>query len=275
MIAASNWTDNMDLVRQTNRFLERPTPFPVSSSFFRSRLYTSEVSINPLIAAGDQLFSILVALREVKQIADTDKLFSDLAHEIKAFDHQAQVFGYDNDTVVIARYLICCLLDKFVIKAKLIDGGWGGYGLTNFFYGGTTNRELSAIVSQLVGNPSKNLHIMEFIHVCLSFDLADTFAVSELKANDLIVMADRLYQVIIQQRPECVRELLIESSSPKSINSSNSVATVDFLKRHRWFLAVGISLFVIGIAFAVIGSLKLQSLQKEIFYLAKQLVTTI
>ena len=81
---------------------EKTTPLP-THGYYRSRAYTSNTNINPLLAACDQLFSLVANLKDVELPDDSEKLLQDLAHEIRAFEHTAQLANYDQNMIVSAR----------------------------------------------------------------------------------------------------------------------------------------------------------------------------
>ncbi len=52
-------TDSPNVVRP----FEKMTPFPAAHGFYRSRIYTADISLNPLVAACDQLFGLATTLK--------------------------------------------------------------------------------------------------------------------------------------------------------------------------------------------------------------------
>src|SRR4030067_3479848 len=97
---------------------EKTPPSPAISGCYRSRLYTSNININPLIAACDQILSLATTLKTT-ELPDNNTLFlQDLAHEIRSFEHHAQIANHQSNIIIAARYTLCCLLDEIITSTE-------------------------------------------------------------------------------------------------------------------------------------------------------------
>ena len=85
-------------------------PLSHPQSYYRSKVYTANLGINPLIAAASTLFTLVAKLRESEAYTDINGLYQQLTHEIRAFENNAQAQKYRSDIILVARYVLCALL---------------------------------------------------------------------------------------------------------------------------------------------------------------------
>src|SRR4030067_1821368 len=114
---------------------EKTPPSPAISGCYRSRIYTSNININPLIAACDQILSLAIALKTTEFPDNNTQFLQDLAHEIRSFEHHAQIANYQSNTIISARYALCSLLDEIIISTEWGQtNNWGEKNLLTLFH---------------------------------------------------------------------------------------------------------------------------------------------
>lgn len=202
------------------RSFEKTTPLPATASYYRSRLYTSNININPLIAACDQLLCLTETLKSTDYPNDSEKFLHDLAHEIRSFEHRAQIANYQHDIIIAARYALCCLLDE-VIKATAWGqkNNWAEKNLLFLFhnenYGG---ERFFAIIDRTLGNIAANLHLIELLYLCLNLGFAGKHQHTEHGQNELIALTNKLYQIIGHYSHLNRKSILVcEETKPETI----------------------------------------------------------
>ncbi len=209
---------------------DRTTPFPAAQGFYRSRIYTSNININPLVAACDQLFGLVAALKTTEYPDNIDKFLQDLAHEIRSFEHRSQVANYPSNIIVAARYAICCLLDETISQTPWGQtNNWQEKNLLSLFhnenYGGA---RFFSIVDRTLENISNNLHLIELLYLCLNFGFTGKYKEVENGQNELVAITNRLYQIIGQHGFQNHKNIIIhdEQSEPEQKSEQNQVIPI-------------------------------------------------
>jgi type VI secretion system protein ImpK len=220
---------------------------PASGGFYRSRIYTSGASINPLIVACDPILTFAAALKAIEYPPDRNKFLEDLAHEIRAFEHRAQIANYQDEVITAARYALCCLLDETIALNSEWgkNNGWLHNNLLSIFYDESYGGEyFFTIINRALENPTANLHLIELLYLCLSFGFIGKYYDAEYGKSELSSIVNELYQIVCQHRYLDRRSLFLCEPKP------DSQAKPDYNSRH--VSRVGVSK-LIGIA--VIGAL--------------------
>ncbi len=196
---------------QGNIAQERPTPLLFNTaSFYRSRLYTTDIGVNPLLAASDHIFSLVAVLREEVAPDDFARFFKELIHEIKAFDHKAQAANYHEQAVVMARYVLCALLDELIIS-KWQNNGYPGESLLKVFHQDDSGGErFFVIVDDSLKNIRDRVDLLELIYLSLKLGFIGKY---RNRLDELDQIANQLYQVITQYRSNARKNLLVQDKT--------------------------------------------------------------
>jgi type VI secretion system protein ImpK len=196
---------NVDLFSQISNDMEADVAAlsPISNGFYRSRIYSSNISINPLIVACDPILTLIATLKTIEYPTDRNRFIENLAHEIRAFEHRALHANYPENIITAARYALCCLLDETISLTSEWgkNDGWLHNNLLAMFhnenYGG---KYFFTIVSNALKNIPQNLHLIELLYLCLSFGFAGKYRDTKHGKNGLASVTNNLYQAICQHR---------------------------------------------------------------------------
>jgi type VI secretion system protein ImpK len=232
---------NVNLFLQTtNTSIEsdEATPILTPSGFYRSRIYNLNTSINPLIAACDPILTLVTNLKNIEYPVDRNKFLEDLAHEIRAFVHRAQLANYQENVITAARYTLCCLVDEKIALTSEWgkNNGWLQNNLLTIFhnesYGGN---HFFTIIKNAMENTNLNLHLIELLYLCLSFGFTGKYRDAEHGKSELTSLNNKLYQIICQYRRIEHPDLFVCDSDinlkPKHHHSSIfTLATTNTLK---------------------------------------------
>ena len=178
----------------TNSLLEMDDSQPLSSSdrvnltaatsYYRSKLFTTFHSINPLIAPP------------------YSTLHKNLVHEMKAFECQTQNHGYRANTILAARYVLCALADELILNTQTDDKlEWKKQTLLQTFQCESSGSDrFFLILERSREDPLLYIDLLELIYVCLRFDFKGKFR-DKLKGHEeLQCLTDNLYHCIREQR---------------------------------------------------------------------------
>lgn len=182
----------------------------------------SGFGVNPLVAAAAPLFSLASQLRNTTSHADVSSLMTHVAREISTFEAAVRSAGESPETILAARYALCTLLDEIVLNTPW--GGesrWGNETLLIQFhkeaYGG---EKFFQVLQRAMQDPGNNLHLLEFMYVCMGLGLEGLHRVQQDGQRRLQAIIDQTYEAIRTYRGDFERELSphwqgVEDKRPK------------------------------------------------------------
>ncbi|MBE3639056.1 type IVB secretion system protein IcmH/DotU, partial [Mangrovicoccus algicola] len=125
---------------------------------------------NPVAAAAAGLFALAGRIRNRAQHPDPDALRRAVTAQIRAFEEEAVQSGVDQKTVRVARYAICATLDDVVLNTPwAAESSWAQQSLVASFHRETVGGDrFYDLLARLEQEPGKNLHLLEFLYLCLA-----------------------------------------------------------------------------------------------------------
>ena len=196
----------------TNSLLEMDDSQPLSSSdrvnltaatsYYRSKLFTTFHSINPLIAAASPLLTMITKSEKQALAPPYSTLHKNLVHEMKAFECQTQNHGYRANTILAARYVLCALADELILNTQTDDKlEWKKQTLLQTFQCESSGSDrFFLILERSREDPLLYIDLLELIYVCLRIDFKGKFR-DKLKGHEeLQCLTDNLYHCIREQR---------------------------------------------------------------------------
>jgi type VI secretion system protein ImpK len=198
---------------------EAPSHFlvPKTATYYRSKAFVSQISINPLIAASAPLFFLIETIQSLPTAPDLDKLHQDLMHEIHAFEHQASAHGYRTYMILAARYVLCAWIDQTIFSTP-----WGGNSHWESIQLADTpetdkKSPFFLLLHRCLQEPTLYIDLLELFYLCLSLGCTgntENSAVPELQLQQthLIQARDYLFEAINTQRKG--RSHLLEIDTP-------------------------------------------------------------
>ncbi len=213
---------------------------PKTQTYYRSKAFVSQVGINPLVAASSSLFFLVEKIKSLREAPDIEKLHADLLHEVRAFEHQAQMRNYRAAVIYAARYALCLWIDEVILNLPWGQAsGWTDLQLVD------TNETTQAnpffvLLNRCLQDPATHIDMLELLYLCLSFGLQGDYRHSDNGQWQLIEIRDHLFETICQQRDQFPKQL--------EINTDTQVVPLTFPWQAlaRPLLAVGTLLAIIG-----------------------------
>src|SRR3990167_9014247 len=109
-------------------------PLVHTHSPYYSKLYTSNINVNSLLAAASPIFTLLGRVRILPQYTNPNELYLDFVHEIKAFESYAQRLNYRAENILVARYLLASTVDEVILNTHWgKESEWREHNLLMFF----------------------------------------------------------------------------------------------------------------------------------------------
>lgn len=169
------------------------------SSHYRSRLYTSNAGLNPLITASHPIFSILERIKLCRNTLDIKLIQENLLHELKAFEGHADMANYSRETILITRYILAAMVDETITK-KLQEKHDYFTDFENFVPVDPNNigaeQRFFQILSRLTRHPDQYLDLLELIYLCLSCGYEGKYRFQSNGKSQLDDLIDQLYMTI-------------------------------------------------------------------------------
>lgn len=222
-------------------------PLVHTHSPYHSKLYTSAVSVNPLIAAASPILSLLGRLQTSPHPADIAELYLDLIHEIKSFESYAQRLSYRTETIFIARYMLAATIDETILNTSWgQESGWENHKILFFFqqeeWGG---ERFFVILERLQEEPLLYIDALELAYMCLSLGYEGKFRYQERGHLALDEIIKKLFFKISQVRDELKPDL----NSPKLATLPKSQTVKVLIPTKLFCLSTLFSLLIMGSAF--------------------------
>lgn len=96
-----------------------PNTHCVPHGYFRSKLFVTSYTTNPLVAAAGPLLSLMERLSLSPTLPAIDGIRENIEHELFAFHSRLASQQYANEFIVIANYLLSAMIDEFLGKNYL------------------------------------------------------------------------------------------------------------------------------------------------------------
>ncbi len=244
-----------------------------NNSYYRSSLFAVNNSINPLISCATPLLALNNRLRQTQDYHELNKLYQRLTHEIKAFVSHAEHYDYRLETILIARYILCAVLDETIAQSlwgKVI--GWHDQQLLNTFQkADNSDEKFFQILERLSRDPRHHIHLLELMYISLRSGHKGKYRLPNYEKEELDHIIDELYQTIrmhsLDQKPA-----LLGSNSELVKSSFNQLLSSPLV---IWKVAVAavIMIIIVSITTNIIFDLRTQNIQSLLHYINISLQT--
>lgn len=130
------------------------------------RLEDCATGQNKILEAGILLLGLCILLRKLNTVTDVEALLSQTKKEVSRFEKQLIAEGYNNATIMAARYVICTVLDESVLSQEWgAESVWSTQPLLSTFHKETWGGEKFFLIrDRLKLEPEKFSDLMEFIY---------------------------------------------------------------------------------------------------------------
>lgn len=157
---------------------------------------------NDLHAAASTLLDIAAELRRPHTNIDLAKLRQSLTAEINAFSLKAKNKGLAETQVTLARYILCAVLDEFVLDTPWgANSNWSEFSLLNTFHQDSSGgAKFFDVLDKMQQEPSSNLAILEIIYTCLALGYLGKYRITSGGKEQLVSVKASLFRQISTQR---------------------------------------------------------------------------
>lgn len=190
--------------------LSVPRSMPIPSGYFRSKLFTTHSTNNPLIAAASPILSLVERICVTPTMPKVEDIRSHIEHELLAFQSRLIHQKYAEDTIAVAYYFLCATIDELLGKNYLRLFGsppdfqaftptsQDGLGPEHHFF---------VLITHLKERPTQYLDLLELAYYCLIAGFEGEFHVKADGRQALDHLIEEIHQLILQHRAHKVRPL--------------------------------------------------------------------
>lgn len=140
------------------------------ATYYRSKLFITPFTTNPLVAAAGPLLSLLERLNITPTLPAIQNLRENIEHELRAFNSRLEGKAYTEELDAIAHFLLCASIDELIGKNYLrLYGKVAEFqAFTPSSYDGIgPERRFFDIVYYLKERPHQYLDLIELAYYCL------------------------------------------------------------------------------------------------------------
>src|SRR6266513_3347056 len=135
--------------------------------------------LNPLVTLANALLALVPQIRGSVSHPDPAGLRETLVQQLSAFEEAAAKRGIKPETVTVARYALCTLIDEAVSSTP-----WGGTAqwmrdslLVTFYRETGGGENVFLLLNKMAEQPGANIDLLEFFYACLALGFEGRFRV--------------------------------------------------------------------------------------------------
>lgn len=180
------------------KMVKSPQPQQSYNTFFQEHDANFVTGNNPFIGLATPLFKHMDILLHTYDVGDVGGIHTLLLQEIEAFSQNAAKQNLDSSQVSVTRYLLCTFLDELICTTYWgKDNDWAHGSLLSHFYHETYGGEkFFQLLSKLLASPANNIHLLEFMYVCISLGFEGKYRIQTKGKMELESIRDNLYKQI-------------------------------------------------------------------------------
>lgn len=187
--------------------LERQFSVPhaqrMSPGYFRSKLFVTASTTNPVVAAASPLLSLMERLCLSPSLPKIDTIRDNIEHELHAFHSRLASHDYAHEFIMIANYLLSATIDELLGKnyMRLYNQSPQFTAFTPASHDGLgAEHRFFDIVNMIKQRTSQYLDIIELAYYCLITGFEGERHVRAGGRQMLDDLIDELHQIIQQNR---------------------------------------------------------------------------
>jgi type VI secretion system protein ImpK len=160
--------------------------------------------LNPIERSAALLLNLLSQIRNTSSHPNPSALHKQLATEISHFERKAQKEGVSPESIYIARYALCSIIDEFVMATPWGVGSvWTQQTLLALFHKeGKGGEKFFRLLKKLEQDPARNIDLLELLYLCLALGFRGRYAALPNGLSELEQVRESLFYTIRNQREE-------------------------------------------------------------------------
>lgn len=192
---------------------------------YRSKVYTSNLGINSLIAAAHPLFSILERINLSEKTPEFSALQENLSHELHAFMTKVSTTEHTEEIILLARFLLCATIDEVIEKAYnktsksateeitslIIENSTSEISESRHSTDDSTEIYFFQIIDKAIIKPDFYLDLIELTYLCIITGFEGKYRHEPQGKQALENLLENLYHVIQAHKSPMTSKLFIQT----------------------------------------------------------------
>lgn len=165
---------------------------------------------NKLLEMAMSLLGLAVRIRDMPNYSEVEALHSRVTNEIQNFQQEAEVLGYDDATILAARYMICAMLDESVLSQTWgAESLWPEHPMLSVFHNETWGGEkVFGILDRVIDEAHRFPDLLEFIYFCVVLGFEGKYHVMHNGQAKLDHLMEAVYRVVEKHHGEAPAKLV-------------------------------------------------------------------
>jgi type VI secretion system protein ImpK len=209
-------------------------------------VHTFTEAQNSLLEGAKHLLLIASELKLKQKNIQLSVLRKKILEKFTAFESYTQSKGIQTNTFLLARYLLCALLDEFILESPWgMNQNWAEKSLLSTLHQDSAGgSKFFVIVEKLQSKADAEIDLLELAFVCLSLGFVGKYRIAEKGREQLFSLRKKLAQLIDTHRKNRLVPKLIEPVTSLSANTGRKL---------RWKLPVLIMLGVLSVSYVALS----------------------
>ena len=214
-----------------NELVELPTK--TLPGYYRTKLFVSNIGMNALVTAAHPLLSLIECLKTNKELPSWDLLFENISHELRAFQSKAQGYHCNDESILIAQYLLTATLDETLAKCLKRLGKSPEFKAFTPISADNVGPEqrFFDILEKTIETPNSHLDLLELIYLCLNSGFEGKYHGQMDGRQSLDDKIDEVYQIITKFRATKPINFFKRPLTPPVQKASST-------KKNTWLLVI-------------------------------------
>lgn len=163
--------------------------------------------LNRLIAVANPILGGVPHIRHTLDDPNPARFLDTMRGQIEAFEANADAAGIPAESVAVAKYALCALIDESAASTPW-GGDWLKAGLLHSVHGeGWGGEKFFMLLSKMAENPVGNRDLLEFFYVCLALGYEGRYRVIDDGRRQLDEVYAKIYEILRRQRTRTDRVL--------------------------------------------------------------------
>lgn len=213
--------------------------FPLEQGYFRSKIYTAPLTINPFLTAASPIFSLLERLTATQTLPTIDLIKNNIDHEWRAFRSRLSSLKSTPEFLVVAEYLVSATLDEIIGKTYLRVQGAPAEFIAytrNTESDHSPQKRFFDLVLFMQQQAGQYLDLLELAYYCLTCGFEGEYHTRADGRQALDNLMHTLFQLVTQHRAHKPIRLFKEAQPQPQVEH-------DKVHPHFWkTVALGLSL---------------------------------
>ncbi|NBA94146.1 type IVB secretion system protein IcmH/DotU [Pseudomonas sp. R5(2019)] len=168
-------------------------------------------SLNPLVDAAQPLFGLVIRLRRLGKLSETDitQLYERVRDHITALSEEVRQLGYDGATQLSYRYALCAFIDEAVMATTWgVNSRWRERSLLSYHHNETWGGEkFFTVLARMQMDAAKYRDVLEFKYLCLCLGFQGKYGQQHNHKDTLNAIIGKLHKTLRSLRGDAPERL--------------------------------------------------------------------